>query len=147
MTWLFQVLLPGTAQQQAAGGNHTLVADAGAFGLNGQVAAPLRADRLNASTGATALNGQPAGIASHRRLVAEEGATALSGQDVAFGDALSASEGLFALGGQSVMPRISRRIAAQQGAFGVTAFPANLTSAGQQQSAFRPAALALSLSI
>ena len=147
MTWLFQVLLPGAAQQQAAGGNHALVADAGAFGLNGQAATPLRTGRLNASTGTAALNGQPAGIASHRRLVVEAGATALSGQDVAFGDALSASEGLFALGGQPAAPRISRRVAAQRGAFGVTAFAANLGSAGQQQPAFRPAALALSLSI
>jgi hypothetical protein len=144
MTWPFQPLLPGAAQQQAASASYTLAAGAGSFGLSGQAVAPRLARQLGAlpaafvltgqtvnlrhaftlaaGAGSAVLAGQVAGISRALQLTAAQGAIMLIGQDLnaAVSNAIASDQGSLTLNGQTAALRIARRLGADRGAFAIT---------------------------
>lgn len=116
MTWLFQPLLPGAAQVQAASGGYVLQPEAGVFASAGQPLEARRALRMQASEGVLALAGTSATFGGSRELTANAGA--------------------FAIGDQAAGIRVSWRIAADTGAFAVVG--ASIASSGAASPAARP---------
>ena len=170
MTWPFQPLLPGAAQQQASATSRTLAADAGSFDLAGQTGVPRVTARLSAAGGVLGVNGQaanlrhaftltadadgvvltgePVGVLRALRLNAGQGAILLSGQDTgaASGSSVSAEAASFALAGETAGLRASRRLNAARGAFALAGVAA-LPSGASEPIAATPLDLGLSIGL
>lgn len=133
--YVYGPLLPGGAQQQAAGTAYTLTVDYGAFVLSGQDVALTASRSLSVGQGSFTLGGQDVSLLTARIQDVGHGSFALSGQAVslAFDRPLSVGHGSFTLSGQDVAFSYSRALSVEYGAFTLSGQDVSLSWSGAAQ--------------
>lgn len=127
MSWVWQPLLPASAQQQAASG-YNIVATAGSYIITGATTALERGRLLGATSGSYSLSGQTVSLERGFEVAATAGAYAVTGSPATLRRTLllSAASGTYAITGQTVSLERGYELSATSGSYALTGADATL---------------------